>query len=386
MRKLIFNIFLFVGALNLLFLVSCEEDGDDIVNTGPEIAIQVNGESGSSSVDAGVGETVTVNVDVTDDDGVDSVIVRKVVNGTVGSTETFQAGTGSFSQDVDVTIEGSDIGGDVVIEIEAFDSEGNSNVQTITVNIAPVMNYTAVLLYAPLANEQSKSFFSVTNGQTYSLGEIEGIGSGDGDTTGVGGGDPTDTTGVDNPGDTTGVGTPGDTTGTDTTGTGGVGTPGDTTDTGDSGDTVDTGGSTGVASSLIDFGYYYGATNNATLASPAQINAIGGIYDLSGWTTLNQTQFRKTTIQESEFLENADSIGFISGAFDQATAEGDSAQVTDLQVGDVIAFKLDDAQGGHTGIMRVSNLQPGAGENNFIELEVLVAFTEEEGDGGDSGQ
>lgn len=398
MRKLIFNIFLIFAALNLLFLVSCEDDdGNDIINTGPEIAFEVNGESDPSSVDAAVGETITLRLDVSDDDGIDSIVVRKLVDGTVDTVSSYQAGTGSFNQDVDIVIEGTDAGGDVVIEIEAFDSEGNSNTQTITVNISPIANYTAVLLYAPLADQQSKSFFSVTSGQTYSLNEIEsdgdvgdttGVGGEDpADTTDVGGEDPADTTGVggEDPTDTTGVGTdttdvggdPTDTTDTDTTGTGG-GDPTDTTDTQDPADTLNNGGTTSVASSLIDFGYYYGSSNNASLASPSKIQQIGNIYDLSGWTTLNNTQFRKTVITESEFLENTDSAAFITGAFEAATSGGDDAEITGLQVGDVIAFKLDDARGGHSGILRVSALTPGAGEDNFIELEVFVVLSGDE--------
>jgi len=403
MRKLIFHISLIFAALSLLFLTSCEDDdGDDIINTGPEIAYEVNGDSDPSSIDADVGETITLRLDVSDDDGVDSVVVRKIVDGTVDTTASLQGGSASVSDEVNIVIAGTDAGSDVVIEIEAFDAQGNRATQSITVNISPIANYTAVLLYAPLANEESKSFFSVTTGQTYSFAEVEAEGGDEGDTTDVGGEDPGDTTdaGGENPADTTDVGVnPGDTTGVggenpgdtigmggenpaDTTGAGNE-DPSDTTGVENPGDTLGNAGSASVASSLIDFGYYYGASANAALASPAQIQQIGGIYDLSEWTTLNNTQFRKTTITESEFLENTDSAAFITGAFEAAASAGDDSQVTGLQVGDVIAFKLDDARGGHKGIFRVSALTPGDGEGNFIELEVFVVLS---GDDENSGQ
>src|SRR5690606_12157886 len=113
MRKLIFHISLIFAALSLLFLTSCEDDdGDDIINTGPEIAYEVNGDSDPSSIDADVGETIPLRLDVSDDDGVDSVVVRKIVDGTVDTTASLQGGSASVSDEVNIVIAGTDAGSD----------------------------------------------------------------------------------------------------------------------------------------------------------------------------------------------------------------------------------------------------------------------------------
>jgi hypothetical protein len=311
MKKLFFNIFLLIGSFSLLFLVSCNDDDDVIIiNEGPEINIQVNGGDIDGPHTAGLGQTIVLNLDITDDDGVDSVVVRQFV-GTTQVTEATQViypsavGGTTVTQNVEITLVDVDVDDEVRIEITAYDVQGNSRTETIIVNVSAIGSYTTVLLYAPLADETSESFLNTSTGQTYSVNDVM-----------------TD----NNP-----------------------------------------------VSAQVDLGYYYGATNNASLASPQQIHNLG-IYDLSAWNTLNTTQLRRTTISETEFLENEGNVEFISGAFGTAQAEGGGQQVSNLQVGDVVAFQLSEGQGNRTGLIRVSNIEPGDGVGNFIEIDVLVSY------------
>jgi hypothetical protein len=305
MKKLFFNVLLLVGAFGLVFLASCNDDDVIIINEGPNINVQVNGSEGP--FDAGVGQTIVLNLDITDDDGVDSVVIRQFVGGVevVESRQVVYPATpgGSVTQNVEITLVNVQADDEVEVEITAYDMAGNSRTETVIINVTAVGRYTTVLLYAPLADQTSESFFSTSTGQTYSVNDVAATN------------DP--------------------------------------------------------LSAQIDVAYYYGATNNATLTSPQHIHALN-IYDLSGWTTLNNTQYRRTTISEAEFLENEGNVEFISGAF--AGGQDGGPQVANLAVGDVVAFQLSEAQGNRTGLIRVSNIEPGDGVNNFIEIDVLVSF------------
>lgn len=123
-------------------------------------------------------------------------------------------------------------------------------------------------------------------------------------------------------------------------------------------------------SSEIDFGYYYGATNKASLASPASYPAV--VKDISDWNFHNETLLRKTELSVSEFLENQNDIEFIETAFDEGTSGTDTGIVTGLNVGDILAFELDDTKGNRRGLIRILDIEPGSDSNDFIEIEVIV--------------
>ena len=46
--------------------------------------------------------------------------------------------------------------------------------------------------------------------------------------------------------------------------------------------------------------------------------------------------------------------------------------VTNLGVDDVLAFELDQDQGGNRGLIRITAVEPGIDANDYIEVEVLV--------------
>lgn len=144
MKELVLKTFLVAGTLGLLFVASCDNDDDaDVINVGPAITLQVNGEDldgGGDSIDATVGQSIILNLDVTDDDGIDSVVVVKLVNDTIVAQATqvvYPSATGGgVAQDVIVPVVEVDVDNDVQIEITAYDSEGNTNTEVVNVNVS----------------------------------------------------------------------------------------------------------------------------------------------------------------------------------------------------------------------------------------------------------
>ncbi|MFA0961409.1 hypothetical protein AB9P05_06360 [Roseivirga sp. BDSF3-8] len=128
-------------------------------------------------------------------------------------------------------------------------------------------------------------------------------------------------------------------------------------------------GTTEDISSTIDFGYYYGNTDAATLASPAAYPSE--ILSLSGWNTLNNTELRITALSSSQFNE-LNTPSSIQNAFTNATAGGDPEIASGLTAGTVIAFMTDtDKPGGaNYGVLIVDSIIPGTGADGEIQLTV----------------
>ena len=125
----------------------------------------------------------------------------------------------------------------------------------------------------------------------------------------------------------------------------------------------------------IDFGYYYGATNKASLAGPGNYPMI--IYDLgpngSNWSTLNITNFKRTSLTNAQFIEfTVDSQLAINDAYDNAS--GSAVQViTQLVEGEIIAFKTDMKNNKNPkGLFKVVSITGTDGSDGKIELEIIV--------------
>ncbi len=122
----------------------------------------------------------------------------------------------------------------------------------------------------------------------------------------------------------------------------------------------------GVTSEDIDFGYYYGVTSKASLASPAQYP--NDIYDLgpngANWSTLNSTKFRTTTFSAEAFdaiKENQDYK--LSTEFEVGTDPENTERVTELTEGNIIAFKTFDDR---FGLIKVIEVVDGDSDGSFI--------------------
>lgn len=92
-------------------------------------------------------------------------------------------------------------------------------------------------------------------------------------------------------------------------------------------------------SSAVDFMYYYGATNKATLGSPSNTD-VQSVFNatkypntnVAGWATKNTTNFADVTVANFDNITVTD--------FDAKIATvGTDKQSTQLAVGEVIAFK-----------------------------------------------
>lgn len=127
-------------------------------------------------------------------------------------------------------------------------------------------------------------------------------------------------------------------------------------------------------SSTIDFGYYYGVNDEASLASPQSYSQLtNAIFSaqVAGWNVLNSTTFKSTTVTSEEFV-GISTWADIDAAFDAGTDEGGA--ITNLAVDNVIAFQTDsDKDGGaKRGVIIIKAITGTFNQNDNIEIEVLV--------------
>ncbi|WKK79008.2 hypothetical protein [Marivirga arenosa] len=125
-------------------------------------------------------------------------------------------------------------------------------------------------------------------------------------------------------------------------------------------------------SANIDFGYFYGsgsANTEATIASPANYPFD---YGQDAWGTLNNTLIRATDVTESQF--NEANLTFINDAFENGTPGSTDGRITNLSVGDVLAFETDsDKDGGaKRGLLLVEAITAGDGEDGQIEFSIIM--------------
>ena len=125
-------------------------------------------------------------------------------------------------------------------------------------------------------------------------------------------------------------------------------------------------------SSLVDFGYFEGATGMATLAAPSDYLTAPQGYDLD-WITKNPTEFKRTTNVNFSTISSASDIGTEYDAGTLATngsnPVGGSTRVNMLQVDDVVGFKT---VAGKKGLLKVTAIVPGIGSSGSITFDVKV--------------
>ena len=117
----------------------------------------------------------------------------------------------------------------------------------------------------------------------------------------------------------------------------------------------------------IDFVYFYGATNEATLAAPndPDANSISDL-KLNTWSTKNATVF-KTTLLTAGAFDAITNSGDITTAYNSGTDTTPTSRANMLAVGDVIAFKT---QAGKMGLIKVTALSAGAAGTLTIDVKV----------------
>lgn len=110
----------------------------------------------------------------------------------------------------------------------------------------------------------------------------------------------------------------------------------------------------------VDFVYYHGATNQATIAAPDDAPA-GTIYNnsstgLQTWSVRNATRFKSTPMTAAQFDNVSTKIEI------ETAASGSSLSAANmLAVGNVFAFITDASHGGKSGLAKVIAI---TGDNN----------------------
>lgn len=128
-------------------------------------------------------------------------------------------------------------------------------------------------------------------------------------------------------------------------------------------------GTTENISQTIDFGYFYGQTNGATIAAPNSYPQE--IYEgLAAWATRNNTTFRATSLTVEDFT--AISVGqgdAIEAEYEAGTAFDPEGRATELAADDVVAFRTADNR---YGLIRVVEVIGTIGSADGIQIEVKV--------------
>jgi hypothetical protein len=117
-------------------------------------------------------------------------------------------------------------------------------------------------------------------------------------------------------------------------------------------------------SAKIDFLFYYGSTNFATIAAPDDAGAAQfSVFQLSTWGTRNATKFK---VSNTAAFDGATTSQNLTDAYDNAGGN-ESSSAANLKVGDVVAFKT---IGGKKGIFKVTAIDAKAAGSITLDIKV----------------
>ncbi|NSW44212.1 MAG: hypothetical protein HPY79_00060 [Bacteroidales bacterium] len=118
-------------------------------------------------------------------------------------------------------------------------------------------------------------------------------------------------------------------------------------------------------SASVDFAYYYGSTNLATLSAPAdpQITSVANFSTIANWQTRNNTLFVKNP---SVDFANISTTTDISGV-----TFGTDLKANQLSVGDVVAFKTAAGKIGFVKVTAITQIN-GTNSEGTITIDVKV--------------
>jgi len=262
-------------------------------------------DAGSQTFTGDIGDSLEIEVSI-DAEGIFNTARISHSDGTTLQEDArTEDGQTTYKSTFLYVLKEAEAGQTITLKVEAIDDEPRTVTETVTIITAekktPVTKYTAKLLYSPLENLESKTFFSTDDGATYSRNDVEKTA------------DP--------------------------------------------------------VSPKIDFGYYYGNSDMASIASPAAYPTA--IYDLSSWGTKNDTKMKLTEMPASHFedIENNEDITEHWAMTDMSDADGD---VINLAVDNLVAFELVSDKGSKKGFFLVKSIVGTFGTDDYIEIEVVV--------------
>ena len=303
MKKISKKIITISSIIGLLVFYACNEN-EIIPAVMPDLDIYLSATTsdGATLVNGGevnLSDTFSIIVSINAEIGFNTLNISGNVTSTVNRNDLNLA---SGTQDVDITLNiYSGSLGEGNIDFEAVDEGGNTVTTSFSfIVVSPEAKIqTAVILYAPLEDLSSETFYSILKNETYSRNEVESTA------------DP--------------------------------------------------------ISANIDFGYYYGTSDNASLASPAEYT----IYNLTdaGWTTRNATILSTTAITNSEYLEMI-TVGDLEAAISGVDLSNANGTVTNLSEGDILMFNtVEDVQ----GLIHIRAISGTDGSDGMIEIEIKLA-------------
>jgi hypothetical protein len=118
----------------------------------------------------------------------------------------------------------------------------------------------------------------------------------------------------------------------------------------------------------VDFVYYYGSTNAATIAAPNDETVNGGSGDFTwtqDWTTQNATAFYKLTDVDFDAIQTTTDV---DNALEGQTSP--LSKVTQLAVGDVVGFTT---VAGTNGVFKVTDISGTSDGTITISVKINVA-------------
>ncbi|SNT19667.1 hypothetical protein SAMN05421640_2794 [Ekhidna lutea] len=306
MQKLKKNLLSILGlSLLVLFTTSCGGD-DEPVAAAPSVTVSasVNGEAIASGDEVIVGSSVTFDVTVNAEGGVNGLDV----NGTSYTRSQLNAEAGDTQGTISITssaITEAQIGSTLVFEFQAVDDlDQTSAVVTFEVS--------AIAAPSPDARSYSAVLLPVPTGD-FMNENFFSVSSGT------------------------------------------KYSSDDVTSTSES------------ISPTIDFGYYYGSSEEASIASPKGFESTVFSAQVDGWSVKNATVLKTTSMTAAQFNETA-TWADIDAAFDAGTTD-DNGIITNLAVGSVLAFETVD---GVRGLIHISAIDPGFESNDSITLDILA--------------
>ena len=308
MKKIFKKIITISSIVVLGFFYGCGEEEVIIEEKARiDISLSATTSDGNSLVSGGnvtAADSFAIVISITAEAGFNALNISGDVSSNTINRNDLDIASGTTDAEVTLTVSTSSSLGDGSIDFEAVDETGNTAIASFSfVVVSPAAKIqTAVMLYAPLGDLSSETFYSIAKNETYSRNEVES-----------------------------------------------------TTD---------------PISASIDFGYYYGDNDSASLASPAEYT----IYDLEEalWTTRNATILASTTITSADYLEMV-TVNDIETAIAGVDVTGADGTVTNLSEGDILMFKtVDDVQ----GLIHVSVITGTNGSDGMIELEIKLAASE----------
>jgi hypothetical protein len=178
MKKIFEKVIIVSSLLGLVFFYGCSED--EVIKevaASIDISLSATTSNGTTLVDGGnvtAADSFSIVISITAEAGFNTLNISGDVAESTINRNDLELASGTTDAEVTLTVSTSNSLGDGSIDFEAVDEEGNTAIASFSfVVISPIAKIqTAVMLYAPLGDSSSQTFYSITNNQTYSLGDV----------------------------------------------------------------------------------------------------------------------------------------------------------------------------------------------------------------------